>query len=386
MLFWRVIFLPGSGLASSTGASSSSTSSARDVGLRQVLLHLDLVRHRAAVRASGAAPAQRRAAWTGAAAAWRASREGSQAEGGRPQQLARYASSASAWVTVPDGGGGGHTTRPRHAGAQLRWKVTSAEPRATALGLTHSLTQAQAQILLASPSAEVVLEHRTEWWAARSTVYTSGCYSETIEEKAFVSSSLGRQPPPPPLLRSSGLFHTAASASSTHTLLPQPPGSRESRASPRASPSSPSRPASVSASTTPAAQVDIDDDEEEDVYLPEERPTVEEDIVKKERPKVDLAAPPSSTPQPTYTEDRGMDTIQIHTTKTDDRQVSIFAQPGILAAFIGGAVVGLLCAILLVMFIVYRMRKKDEGSYPLDEPKRMPLTSSYSPNDKEIYA
>lgn len=56
------------------------------------------------------------------------------------------------------------------------------------------------------------------------------------------------------------------------------------------------------------------------------------------------------------------------------------------AAFIGGAVVGLLCAILLVMFIVYRMRKKDEGSYPLDEPKRMPLTSSYSPNDKEIYA
>lgn len=47
---------------------------------------------------------------------------------------------------------------------------------------------------------------------------------------------------------------------------------------------------------------------------------------------------------------------------------------------------GLLCAILLVMFIVYRMRKRDEGSYPLDEPKRVPLTSSYSPNDKEIYA
>merc|ERR1712203_40163 len=51
------------------------------------------------------------------------------------------------------------------------------------------------------------------------------------------------------------------------------------------------------------------------------------------------------------------------------RNVSFFAQPGILAAVIGGAVVGLLCAILLVMFIVYRMRKKDEGSYALDEPK-----------------
>ncbi|KAK4313556.1 hypothetical protein Pmani_015104 [Petrolisthes manimaculis] len=100
------------------------------------------------------------------------------------------------------------------------------------------------------------------------------------------------------------------------------------------------------------------------------------------------SAPPSTRPPPTLTdkgEMEGAGTFQI-SSRADDQQVSIFAQPGILAAFIGGAVVGLLCAILLVMFIVYRMRKKDEGSYPLDEPKRMPLTSSYSPNDKEIYA
>lgn len=86
--------------------------------------------------------------------------------------------------------------------------------------------------------------------------------------------------------------------------------------------------------------------------------------------------------------DAGMDnkSVTILTQKGSARQPSVFAQPSILAAFIGGAVVGLLCAILLVMFIVYRMRKKDEGSYPLDEPKRMPLTASYSPNDKEIYA
>jgi len=49
-----------------------------------------------------------------------------------------------------------------------------------------------------------------------------------------------------------------------------------------------------------------------------------------------------------------------------------FLRPGILAAVIGGAVVGLLAAILLVMFIVYRMRKKDEGSYALYEPKQPP--------------
>lgn len=66
---------------------------------------------------------------------------------------------------------------------------------------------------------------------------------------------------------------------------------------------------------------------------------------------------------------------------------SFFSQPGILAAIIGGAVVGLLCAILLVMFIVYRMRKKDEGSYALDEPKRAHNANSYSkPPSREFYA
>lgn len=55
---------------------------------------------------------------------------------------------------------------------------------------------------------------------------------------------------------------------------------------------------------------------------------------------------------------------------------------------IGGAVVGLLCAILVVMFIVYRMRKKDEGSYALDEPKRSPAAASYGKghNNREFYA
>ncbi|XP_043223040.1 syndecan-like isoform X2 [Amphibalanus amphitrite] len=73
--------------------------------------------------------------------------------------------------------------------------------------------------------------------------------------------------------------------------------------------------------------------------------------------------------------------------KAIDRPTSFFAQPGILAAVVGGAVVGLLCAILLVMLIVYRMRKKDEGSYALEEPKRSLTGNSYSKNyNKEFYA
>lgn len=73
--------------------------------------------------------------------------------------------------------------------------------------------------------------------------------------------------------------------------------------------------------------------------------------------------------------------------KNASRPTSFFAQPGTLAAVIGGAVVGLLCAILCVMFVVYRMRKKDEGSYALDEPKRSPTVNAYAKHpSREFYA
>jgi hypothetical protein len=42
----------------------------------------------------------------------------------------------------------------------------------------------------------------------------------------------------------------------------------------------------------------------------------------------------------------------------------------IVAAIIGGAVFILLCLVLVVMFIVYRMRKKDEGTYALCEDQK----------------
>lgn len=57
--------------------------------------------------------------------------------------------------------------------------------------------------------------------------------------------------------------------------------------------------------------------------------------------------------------------------------VTLFVSRDYFAAVIGGTVVGLLCTILLVMFIVYRMRKADEGSYSLNEPKRSPNVHSY---------
>lgn len=66
---------------------------------------------------------------------------------------------------------------------------------------------------------------------------------------------------------------------------------------------------------------------------------------------------------------------------------SIISKPGILAGIIGGIVIALLTAILLIMFIVYRMRKKDEGSYALEDTKK-PLSSYEYRNvpTKEFYA
>lgn len=47
----------------------------------------------------------------------------------------------------------------------------------------------------------------------------------------------------------------------------------------------------------------------------------------------------------------------------------------------------MLSAIVLVMFIIYRMRKKDEGSYALEEAPRKSPSHAYSRvSSKEFYA
>ncbi|CAJ0571286.1 unnamed protein product, partial [Mesorhabditis spiculigera] len=63
-------------------------------------------------------------------------------------------------------------------------------------------------------------------------------------------------------------------------------------------------------------------------------------------------------------------------------------KPGVFAAIVGGAIVGLLATVFIIVFIVYRMRKKDEGSYALDEPKARPYAGyAYTKaSTKEFYA
>ncbi|KAJ8358588.1 hypothetical protein SKAU_G00151130 [Synaphobranchus kaupii] len=43
----------------------------------------------------------------------------------------------------------------------------------------------------------------------------------------------------------------------------------------------------------------------------------------------------------------------------------VFSKPEVVAALIAGGAVGLLFAILLILLLIYRMKKKDEGSYDL---------------------
>ncbi len=47
----------------------------------------------------------------------------------------------------------------------------------------------------------------------------------------------------------------------------------------------------------------------------------------------------------------------------------------------------MLSAILLIMFIIYRMRKKDEGSYALEEgPRKSPSHAYTRVSSREFFA
>ncbi|XP_025916613.1 syndecan-1 [Apteryx rowi] len=58
----------------------------------------------------------------------------------------------------------------------------------------------------------------------------------------------------------------------------------------------------------------------------------------------------------------------------------------VLGGVIAGGVVGLVFAVFLVVFMLYRMKKKDEGSYSLDEPKQSNGGYQKPHKQEEFYA
>uniref|UniRef100_A0A8C6VEI8 Syndecan n=1 Tax=Naja naja TaxID=35670 RepID=A0A8C6VEI8_NAJNA len=60
---------------------------------------------------------------------------------------------------------------------------------------------------------------------------------------------------------------------------------------------------------------------------------------------------------------------------------SIFERTEVLAALIAGGAIGLLFAVFLILLLIYRMKKKDEGSYDLGKKpiyKKAPTNEFYA--------
>ncbi|XP_045143226.1 syndecan-2 [Echinops telfairi] len=70
---------------------------------------------------------------------------------------------------------------------------------------------------------------------------------------------------------------------------------------------------------------------------------------------------------------------------TEKHSDNLFKRKEVLAAVIAGGVIGFLFAISLILLLVYRMRKKDEGSYDLGERKPSSAAYQKAPT-KEFYA
>ncbi|KAM9308843.1 syndecan-2 [Gastrophryne carolinensis] len=64
---------------------------------------------------------------------------------------------------------------------------------------------------------------------------------------------------------------------------------------------------------------------------------------------------------------------------------NLFHRTEVLAAVIAGGGIGFLFAVFLILLLVYRMRKKDEGSYDLGERKPSSAVYQKAPT-KEFYA
>ncbi|CAO2602569.1 Sdc2 [Lemmus lemmus] len=78
----------------------------------------------------------------------------------------------------------------------------------------------------------------------------------------------------------------------------------------------------------------------------------------------------------------GVKSTDVYTEKHSD---NLFKRTEVLAAVIAGGVIGFLFAIFLILLLVYRMRKKDEGSYDLGERKPSSAAYQKAPT-KEFYA
>ncbi|MED6238461.1 hypothetical protein ATANTOWER_021978 [Ataeniobius toweri] len=127
---------------------------------------------------------------------------------------------------------------------------------------------------------------------------------------------------------------------------------------------------STGRNSRPSVKPDINDNRIPDQQLPV-RPTINEiDIVKNKNEIPLLGNTPGSK------EENPSNVLMSQATED-----SILNKTEVLAAVIAGCAVCLMFAVLLILLLIYRMKKKDEGSYDLGKKpiyKKAPTTEIYA--------
>ncbi|KAI9540625.1 hypothetical protein NQZ68_038998 [Dissostichus eleginoides] len=117
----------------------------------------------------------------------------------------------------------------------------------------------------------------------------------------------------------------------------------------------------------PSVKPDVNDNK-----IPEvERPTVNELDIVRDTNEIPLLGNKAETE-----EELPSNVLMAHASED-----SIFNKTEVLAALIAGGAVGLMFAVLLILLLIYRMKKKDEGSYELGKKpiyKKAPTTEIYA--------
>lgn len=101
------------------------------------------------------------------------------------------------------------------------------------------------------------------------------------------------------------------------------------------------------------------------------RPTVNEEEIVRNNNEIPLLSNKAETP-----EEHPSNVLMSHASED-----SIFNKTEVLAALIAGGAVGLMFAVLLILLLIYRMKKKDEGSYDLGKKpiyKKAPTAEIYA--------
>ncbi|NXS32101.1 SDC3 protein, partial [Pomatostomus ruficeps] len=131
----------------------------------------------------------------------------------------------------------------------------------------------------------------------------------------------------------------------------------------------------VPASSGPSGDFEIREEEEETT-----RPDLGNEVLA-------VVTPPAG-PGPGRNVETGLmdNTIDSGNSAAQLPQKNILERKEVLIAVIVGGVVGALFAAFLVMLLIYRMKKKDEGSYTLEEPKQANVTYQKPDKQEEFYA